>query len=78
MSSDDFMTKAMEQAKELQMKIAQALGESDKLRDTLMEQARQSADVTNEQTKAALDNLETAMKSGSEFLQKFLRGDTSN
>jgi hypothetical protein len=69
------MTKAMEQAKELQAKIAQALGESDKLRDTLMEQARQSADVTNEQTKAALDNLESAMKSGSEFLQKFLRGD---
>jgi hypothetical protein len=74
-SSDDFMTKAMEQAKELQAKIAQALGESDKLRDTLMDQARQSADVTNEQTKAALDNLESAMKSGSEFLQKFLRGD---
>ncbi len=75
MSSDDFMTKAMEQARELQAKIAQALGESDKLRDTLMAQARQSADVTNEQTKTALDNLESAMKSGSEFLQKFLRGD---
>jgi hypothetical protein len=74
-SSDDFMTKAMEQAKELQAKIAQALGESDKLRDTLMDQARQSADVTNEQTKAALDNLESAMKSGSDFLAKFLRGD---
>ena len=40
-----------------------------------MDQAKQSADVTNEQTKAALDNLESAMKSGSEFLQKFLRGD---
>lgn len=75
MSSDDFMTKAMEQAKELQAKIAQALGESDKLRETLIDQARQSADVTNEQTKTALDNLESAMKSGSEFLQKFLRGD---
>jgi hypothetical protein len=74
-SSDDFMTKAMEQAKELQAKIAQALGESDKLRETLIDQARQSADVTNEQTKTALDNLESAMKSGSEFLQKFLRGD---
>jgi F0F1-type ATP synthase membrane subunit b/b' len=69
------MTKAMEQAKELQAKIAQALGESDKLRETLIDQARQSADVTNEQTKTALDNLESAMKSGSEFLQKFLRGD---
>jgi hypothetical protein len=68
MSSDDFVAKAMEQAKELQAKIAQALGESDKLRDTLLEQARQSADVTNEQTKTALDNLESAMKSGSEFL----------
>ncbi|MGC2131205.1 MAG: hypothetical protein WA629_14065 [Candidatus Aquilonibacter sp.] len=75
MSSDDFMTKAMEQARELQTKIAQALGESDKLRATLIDQARQSADVTNEQTKAALDNLESAMKSGSEVLQKFLRGD---
>lgn len=75
MSSDDFMTKAMEQARELQNRIAQALGDSDKLRDTLMDQAKQSADVTNEQTKAALDNLEAAMKSGSDFLQKFLRGD---
>ncbi|HEX8806830.1 MAG TPA: hypothetical protein VF741_07765 [Candidatus Aquilonibacter sp.] len=75
MSSDDFMTKAMEQARELQNRIAQAIGDSDKLRATLMDQAKQSADVTNEQTKAALDNLEAAMKSGSEFLQKFLRGD---
>jgi hypothetical protein len=74
-SSDDFMAKAMEQARELQAKIAQALGDSDKLRETLIDEARQSADVTNEQTKAALDNLESAMKSGSEFLQKFLRGD---
>jgi hypothetical protein len=69
------MNKAMEQARELQAKIAQALGDSDKLRATLIDEARQSADVTNEQTKAALDNLESAMKSGSEFLQKFLRGD---
>ena len=69
------MTKAMEQARELQAKIAQALGESDKLRETLMEEARRSADATNEQTKTALDNLESAMKSGSEFLQKFLRND---
>jgi hypothetical protein len=75
MSTDDFMNKAMEQARELQNRIAQALGDSDKLRETLMDQAKQSADVTNEQTKAALDNLEAAMKSGSEFLQKFLRGD---
>lgn len=74
MNSADIMQKAMEQAKELQAKIAQALAESDKLRETLMESARQSADLTNEQTKAAIDNLETAMKSGSEFLQRFLRG----
>lgn len=78
MSSDDFMTKAMEQARELQAKIAQALGDSDKLRATLIDEARQSADVTNEQTKAALDNLESAMKSGSEFLGNFLRGDKPN
>jgi outer membrane PBP1 activator LpoA protein len=75
MSSDDFMDKAMEQARELQNRIAQALSDSDKFRDTLIEQAKQSADVTNEQTKTALDNLDAAMKSGSEFLQKFLRGD---
>jgi len=75
MSTDDFMTKAMEQARELQKRIADALGDSDKLRATLMEQARQSADMTNEQTKTALDNLEAAMKSGSESLQKFLRGE---
>lgn len=76
MSTDDFMNKAMEQARELQNRIAQALGDSDKLRETLMDQAKQSADITNEQTKAALDNLDAAMKSGTEFLQKFLRGDT--
>ncbi len=75
MSTDDFMNKAMEQARELQNRIAQALGDSDKLRETLMDQAKQSADVTNEQTKAALDNLDAAMKSGTEYLQKFLRGD---
>ena len=75
MSTDDFMNKAMEQARELQNRIAQALGDSDKLRETLMDQAKQSADVTSEQTKTALDNLEAAMKSGSEYLQKFLRGD---
>ncbi len=75
MSTDDFMNKAMEQARELQNRIAQAIGDSDKLRETLMDQAKQSADVTNEQTKAALDNLDAAMKSGTEFLQKFLRGD---
>lgn len=73
MSNDDFLKTALEQARELQEKIAQALGESDKLRATLMEQARQSADATHEQTKAALDNLETAMKSGSEYLTSFLR-----
>lgn len=77
MSSDDFMSKAAEQARELQAKIAQALNDSDKLRATLIEQARQSAGVTNEQTKTALDNLESAMKSGSDYLQKFLRGDKS-
>jgi hypothetical protein len=75
MSTDDFMNKAIEQARELQNRIAQALGDSDKLRETLMSQAKQSADVTNEQTKAALDNLDAAMKSGTEYLQKFLRGD---
>jgi len=50
MSSDDFMNKAMEQAKELQARIAQALNDSDKLRATL--------------------------KSGSDYLQRFLRGDS--
>jgi hypothetical protein len=75
MSTDDFMAKAMQQAKELQARISQALAESDKLRATLMEDARVSADATNEQTKTAIDNLESAMKSGSEFLQRFLRND---
>jgi len=74
MNGDEFMEKAMQQARELQTKIAQALSESDKLRATLMENARESADQANEQTKAAIDNLEAAMRSGSEFLQQFLRG----
>lgn|GEM_PF-5168512 len=74
MSNDDFMKAAMEQARELQARIAQALADSDKFRSALVEQARQSAGETHEQTKTALDNLESAMKSGSEFLQRFLRG----
>ena len=74
MNGDEFMEKAMQQARELQTKIAQALSESDKLRATLMENARESADQANEQTKAAIDNLEAAMRSGSDFLQQFLRG----
>lgn len=76
MNSDELMEKAMQQARELQAKIAQTLHESDKLRETLMESARTTADQTNEQTKAAIDNLEAAMKSGSEFLQRFLRDDS--
>ncbi len=75
MNSDDFMEKAMQQARELQARIAQALTDSDKLRETLIEQARVSADATSEQTKAAIDNLESAMKTGSEFLQRFLRDE---
>ena len=73
MSSDDFMKQAMEHARELQEKIAQTIAESDKFRATLVEQARRSADATHEQTKTALDNLESAMKSGSDYLQRFLR-----
>ena len=72
--NDEYLKRLFEQARELQEKIAQAIGESDKFRETLVEQARRSADVTHEQTKAAIDNLEAAMKSGSEFLTQFLRG----
>ena len=46
--NDDFMKQAMEHARELQEKLAQTLGESDKLRAALMEQARRSADATHE------------------------------
>jgi hypothetical protein len=73
-STDDFMAKAMEQAKELQTRFAQAVADSDKLRDAFLDQARQSAELTNQQTKAALDSLEATMKAGSEFFQKFLSG----
>ena len=70
---DDYVKKMFEQARELQEKIAQAIGESDKFREALVEQARKSADATHEQTKAAIDNLEAAMKTGSEFLTRFMR-----
>lgn len=74
--NDDYVKKMFEQAKELQDKIAQAIGESDKFRETLVEQARKSADATHEQTRAAIDALEVAMKTGSEYLNQFLRGRT--
>ena len=51
-----------------------AIADSDKLRDSLMEQARKSADVTHEQTKSALDQFEAQLKAGSEMLQNFMRG----
>ena len=72
--NDDFSKQAMEQAKALQEKIMQALADSDKLRDSLIEQARQSADATHQQTKAALDQFESQLKAGSEMLAKFMRG----
>jgi F0F1-type ATP synthase membrane subunit b/b' len=71
--NDDYVKKMFDQARELQEKIAQAINESDKFRDALLDQARKSADATHEQTKAAIDNLEAAMKSGSEFLTRFMR-----
>jgi hypothetical protein len=73
MNNDDFMKKAFEQARELQEKIAEAIGNSDQLRETIMEHARRGADATHEQTKAALDNLEAAMKHGSESVADFLK-----
>jgi hypothetical protein len=73
MNNDEFMKKAFEQARELQEKIAEAIGNSDKLRETIMEHARRGADATHEQTKAALDNLEAAMKHGSESVADFLK-----
>ena len=72
--NDDFTKAAMEHARDLQAKIAQAIGDSDKLREALMEQARKSADVTHEQTKTALDQFEAQLKAGSEMLAKFMRG----
>ena len=64
----------MEQARQLQEKIMSAIADSDKLRDSLMEQARKSADATHEQTKNALDQFEAQLKAGSEMLAKFMRG----
>jgi hypothetical protein len=75
--NDDLMKQAMAQARELQQKFADALRESEKLRETLFEQARASADLTQEQTQSALDNLNATLRSGSEFLQRFMRGPSS-
>ena len=72
--NDDFSKQAMEQARQLQEKIMQALADSDKLRESLMERARQSADATHQQTKTALDQFDAQLKAGSEMLQKFMRG----
>jgi 2-oxo-4-hydroxy-4-carboxy--5-ureidoimidazoline (OHCU) decarboxylase len=76
MTDDDFTARARAQAKELQERIAQALRESDTLRETLIAQAKHSADLANEQTKAGLDALESAMKTGSETLARFMRGES--
>lgn len=82
--TDDFMAQAIAQARELQQKISEAvlkgqehakpyleqtMKQADALRETLILQARRSADVTHEQTDKALDELNTAMKAGSEALR---------
>jgi hypothetical protein len=70
---------AMKQLHELNEVSGRLFGEIAKLQraavEAQMQRARESVDETHQQTKAALDNLDAAMKSGSEFLQKFLRGD---
>ncbi|MDE2482529.1 MAG: hypothetical protein KGN02_10105 [bacterium] len=75
MNGDDFVKKAMEQAKEMQHKVADALGDTDKLRAEMVEQSKRAADATHEQTKAAIDSIESAVKAGSEQIQKLLRRD---
>ena len=82
--NDDVMRKVMEQAKDLQQKVTeamakgqeqakpyveQAMKQADTLRATLITHARDSADSTHEQTNQALDQLDTALKSGSEALK---------
>jgi F0F1-type ATP synthase membrane subunit b/b' len=82
--TDDFMNKAAAQARELQEKLAEAMSKgheqakpyvdqamkhADELRDTLIDHAKRSADITHEQTNKALDQLNEAMKSGGEAMR---------
>ncbi|MHB8147732.1 MAG: hypothetical protein ACYDGM_10805 [Vulcanimicrobiaceae bacterium] len=82
--NDDVMRKVIEQAKELQQKVTdamtkgqeqaqpymeQAMKQADVLRQTLLTHARDSADSTHEQTNQALDQLDAALKSGAEALK---------
>jgi hypothetical protein len=82
--NDDFFSKAAAQARELQQKLTeamtksqeqakpfmdQAMKQADDLRDTLVDHAKRSADLTHEQTTKALDQLNAAMKAGSEAMR---------
>lgn len=79
--NDDIIEKMRAQARDLQKQISEAMAkgneqsapyverarkEAENLRETLMQHARQSAALTNEQTTKALDDLNSAMKSGTE------------
>ena len=81
--NDDFVTQALAQARELQQRVTetllkgqehakpyleQSMKHAEALRETLLLQARRSADVTHEQTNKALDELNAAMKAGSEAM----------
>jgi len=78
------MKKALDQARDLQQRIAEAMSKSneqakpyvdqamqqaDALRETLIQQGQRSADLTHEQTTRALDQLNAAMKAGSEAMR---------
>jgi hypothetical protein len=82
--NEDFMKKAVDQARDLQQKIAEAMSkgqeqaqpfveqtmkQADALRETLVEHGKRSADLTHEQTTKALDDLNHAMKAGSEAMR---------
>lgn len=82
--NDDFMSKATAQARELQQKLTeamsksqeqakpymdQALKQADELRETLLDHAKRSADLTHEQTTKALDQINEAIKSGTEAMR---------
>jgi biopolymer transport protein ExbB/TolQ len=74
--NDDFTKTMQQQAKEMQERFAAAMADTEKFRDAFLKQARETADTTHEQTKAAIDQIESAMKAGSEFFAKFVKGET--
>jgi F0F1-type ATP synthase membrane subunit b/b' len=87
MMNDDFMEQMLRQAKDLQAKIAEAasktheqakpyiddaIAQTKKMNDEVADRMRDSAGLTNEQTRRALEKMQQALKDAQPHVDSFI------